>query len=264
LEWLNLLNIITGQNMTVFAEIGEICAEAYFEADLEEEPGESTFYPNEVVECLELGIALYLTDGLSRLQNNMLLRVGITKGIDVACFHLGVVQEPDYVLASMVTCTNITVAKLQDPSHYQLVNTSIYRYGYGWGVGGQGGDFTIIFAAAILLLHVLVALIHIVVVIYGGWRSSAWGNLEELLALAINSAPTHSLQNTCAGISKSETWSQVVRVRETTKGHLEFVFDEAEIRSTGHDSRVTLGQEFTIGKAQGRIGRRVVAGKKYG
>jgi hypothetical protein len=88
--------------------------------------------------------------------------------------------------------------------------------------------------------------------------------LGELLALAINSAPTCALQNTCAGINKSETCSQVVRVRETTKGHLELVFDQAEIRSSGHDSQLAAGQESIIGKVEGRVGRRVVAGKKYG
>jgi lipid-binding SYLF domain-containing protein len=90
--------------------------------------------------------------------------------------------------------TKMTVAEIQDSSQYQLVNTSIYRYGYGWSIGGQSGDFTMIFAAAILLLHVFPALIHIAVVTYGGSRSNAWGKLGELLALAMNSAPTSALQ----------------------------------------------------------------------
>jgi hypothetical protein len=55
-------------------------------------------------------------------------------------------------------------------------------------------------------------------------------------------------------------------VRETTDGHLEFLFDldQAEIRGTAHDSQLAAGQESTIGKAEGRVGRRVMAGKKYG
>jgi hypothetical protein len=175
----------------------------------------------DISECLALGMALYLTDGLSRLQNNMFLLTNITS--EVALSKIS--GQPVLSEVFMDINTKMAVAEIQDSSQYRLVNTSIYRYSYVCGVGGQSGDFMMIFAAAILLLHVLLALIHIAVVIYGGSRSNAWGKWGELLALAINSAPTSALQNTCAGIDKSETWSQVVRVREITDGHLELLFD---------------------------------------
>jgi hypothetical protein len=169
MEWLSLLNVITDnrQSMAGIEEIGNLCAFTEAQAP--------TVSADALSQCLATGMALYLTDGLSRLQNAMLLLADIHN--DVA--QLG--GDGQETISDMpISTTNTTTVKLQDSSHYQLVNTSIYRYRYGWGIGtqlGQGTDFTMTFAAVVLLLHILLALIHIVLVVYGGWRSNAWGKI---------------------------------------------------------------------------------------
>jgi hypothetical protein len=200
LEVLSLFNVITNLNVTAFEEIGEVCVYS--------NTHEYTFPEgcDSMTECLARGMTLYLTDGLSRLLNNMLLLATV--------FRDSASLVPDGQRTTMsdlsVAETDTTVAKPQDPSRYQLLKNSAYSYEYGWGLqDGQVVDFTMIFRATVLLLHLLLALVHIAIAIYSDWRSNSRGKLGELLALAINPAPTPALQNTCARISRSETWSQV-------------------------------------------------------
>jgi hypothetical protein len=81
-------------------------------------------------------------------------------------------------------------------------------------------------ATAILLVYVLAALVHMAVMIIGGWSSDTWSKPGELIALAVNSSLTKLLQNTCAGIEDPEMWTRIVSVQETSEAHLEIVFDE--------------------------------------
>lgn len=54
------------------------------------------------------------------------------------------------------------------------------------------------------------------------------GSAAELVALALNSSPTETPQNTCAGIVWRQALKTPVRVLATTPGDLELVFGEVK------------------------------------
>lgn len=84
------------------------------------------------------------------------------------------------------------------------------QYGYGCGFKGP----FIYIAVIILIVHVVVASIHIGVVLREGTRSSVWSSPGELLALAINSEREPKLGNTGAGVRSKQTWALMAKVRE--------------------------------------------------
>lgn len=67
---------------------------------------------------------------------------------------------------------------------------------------------------------------HIVYSAISGVSSTAWDSTAELVALAMNSSPTETLRNTCAGITGRQALNTPVRVLATSPGHLELVFGE--------------------------------------
>jgi len=98
-----------------------------------------------------------------------------------------------------------------------------YGYGYQWE-----GSKTAQFGILVLLIHLALAVLHTLVVLYKIYvkregMAGSWSTLGELLALALNSSPSPALQNTCAGVSEARTWRQIVTVRETYPAHLELV-----------------------------------------
>ncbi|KAK0657755.1 hypothetical protein B0T16DRAFT_402498 [Cercophora newfieldiana] len=69
-------------------------------------------------------------------------------------------------------------------------------------------------AWAVLLTHVLLVLIHFVVTcVHGNWHSSAWSQLGDLLALAMNTRPTELLRNTGVAVKDWDTWRLTAYVR---------------------------------------------------
>ena len=95
------------------------------------------------------------------------------------------------------------------------------RYGYSYSMRGTTRQL----AAGVLLAHVLIALIHTAVVVWRGCIHSSFTSLFEVLALAINSTPTQTLANTCAGIARLDTYKHVVKIREVSNTHLALVFN---------------------------------------
>lgn len=90
------------------------------------------------------------------------------------------------------------------------MNFEVERYGYGYGITSS----TIRFGVTVLLIHATFVLIRIFYISYDlffgrGWTSSVRGTVHEFSALAINSTPTGELRNTCAGVSRSETWGEI-------------------------------------------------------
>ena len=72
-----------------------------------------------------------------------------------------------------------------------------------------------------------------------GISSGCWDSAAEVVALAMNSAPTQHLQNTCSGIIGMKPFRTRVRILATTSAageqdHLELVFGEnAELHGRG-------------------------------
>ena len=85
-----------------------------------------------------------------------------------------------------------------------------------------------------MIAYCLLAVVHILYALIFGVSGSAWDSIAELVALAMNSKPTAMLQNTCAGIIGVKAFKTKVQVLETTEGHLELCFDEAEHPSSSN------------------------------
>ncbi|MCJ1426967.1 hypothetical protein MMC29_004870 [Sticta canariensis] len=105
------------------------------------------------------------------------------------------------------------------------IDFTIKRYGYGHG---WQGSFTVAFALAVLLTHAVVAFGYILYSIYNriagtGFTSRAWGDIGEMLALALHSERARELQNVGGGVEARSTWEMRVRVRERGGDRLELV-----------------------------------------
>jgi hypothetical protein len=99
------------------------------------------------------------------------------------------------------------------------INIDVYRYGYGYGL-------TPLSTAAVVILLIYCGC----VVLYGlykmihwrrgsGWASSAWGDVSELLKLALLSHQTAELSHT----GEESAWVKNVRVAEESGGRLAMV-----------------------------------------
>ncbi|MCJ1273831.1 hypothetical protein MMC21_001624 [Puttea exsequens] len=119
------------------------------------------------------------------------------------------------------------------------ITFSTIRYGYGWGLKGAAVKL----ANVALLLHAALCLSYAGSCLWRGRTFSIASSIGEMIALAMNSAPTEKLKNTCVGIMSLATWKKVVVVRETRNDHLELVFED--------------------GSDDDEIGKVPQAGKKY-
>ena len=86
----------------------------------------------------------------------------------------------------------------------------------------------------VLLTHMIMALIHILWVIYHKRTSRSWTSIAELIALSQNSQLAfHSFTNTGAGIHCSETYARVAKIRvrpipgSPEHDHVELVFEDS-------------------------------------
>ena len=99
------------------------------------------------------------------------------------------------------------------------------------------------------MAYCALAIAHMVYLAKTGISSDAWDSTAELLALAINSPPTHHLQNTCSGIFGMKTFRTRVRILATAerssqqKDHLELVFREAS-EATVPEVKMLLNEEY--------------------
>ena len=91
-------------------------------------------------------------------------------------------------------------------------------------------------AITVMFAYCLLAVSHVLYIVATGVSSSAWDSVAELVALAMNSAPTTALQNTCAGIIGTRAYRSTVRIAETTEGHLELLFGEEK------DSKIVVSR----------------------
>lgn len=79
-----------------------------------------------------------------------------------------------------------------------------------------------------MFTYCILVLAHLIYSAISGVSSTAWDSVAELVALAMNSSPTKTLQNTCAGIIGRTALQTNVRVLKTSEKHLELVFGEAK------------------------------------
>lgn len=112
----------------------------------------------------------------------------------------------------------------------------IQKYTYGLSYGPSSPAVRL--ALGILMLYCLVVVVHIYFSLRSGLSSASWDSMAEMMALGMNSRPTNSLQNTCAGIRTIEVFKERVRIVPTAglvdelgkgsyngeRGHLELLF----------------------------------------
>jgi hypothetical protein len=197
-------------NQTAMEAIGAYCA-----TSVDNRVNEFLFSAGDQIaipRCLQTALALYLTDASCRSQSAVpayLLATGHTKAAikAQAIYPLG----QGNAIANNIT--RITPTDFDESVRSTQFHFRILRYGYGYGFRGV----TIYIATVALLLHVLVALIHIGVVMTKGMSSSSWGSVGEMIVLAVNSQPTEKLQKTCAEVDETATWGFIVKVREPRK-----------------------------------------------
>lgn len=128
-----------------------------------------------------------------------------------------------------------------------------YRFSNSW---------LIILGFVFLYLHVALVLIHLAIIVLGGfWTSNAWSNLGDFVALALRSPPVQGQSATTAallaemdaGVSSTKAWGLVVRIRENNTGgqdpsekddlRLEMVLEEPCSQSRGEDRDSETGQD---------------------
>lgn len=108
--------------------------------------------------------------------------------------------------------------------------------GYAYNTTGATPKVAICF----LLAYCIFAFAHIVYAGITGISSTCWDSIGEVTALAVNSAPSALLRNTCAGITELNIFKTPVRVlafrdNENSDGeHLEPVFGDLDEKSIQH------------------------------
>ena len=107
--------------------------------------------------------------------------------------------------------------------------------GYAYNTQGT----TIRLAIGLLLIYCLVAVAHIIYAGISGISSTCWDSIGEVTALAMNSTPTATLRNTCAGITELNIFKLPVRVlafrdAEGDGEHLELVFGNLDEKTLGN------------------------------
>ncbi|KAA8645263.1 uncharacterized protein ATNIH1004_006682 [Aspergillus tanneri] len=112
--------------------------------------------------------------------------------------------------------------------------------GYAWNMDGTA----IKIAVPILMLYCLYAVTYVIYTFITGHSSHAWDTISSITALAFNSKPTKVLENTSVRISKTETFRNLVSVREVeSEGQLELVFQQDE-PGRGPVRRVKAGRLY--------------------
>ncbi|KAF9883433.1 hypothetical protein FE257_003476 [Aspergillus nanangensis] len=121
-------------------------------------------------------------------------------------------------------------------------------------------------AMPILLIHILLAMAHMIYVIHRRRTSRCWSSVGELIALSQNSRPAPDiLQNAGAGIKRSKTYAQVAKVRvrrdpgSHNQEHVELLFDSSldaqkyQDHEMGHMRYRSLRHIATWPKNQARV-----------
>lgn len=108
------------------------------------------------------------------------------------------------------------------PAGWTQLYFEVWRHGYSYGVR----SVTTRLALVLLLTQATLTIGFMIYLCFAGFRTSAWGSIGELVALALRSRGTDQFQNTDAGIDRPNTWAQNLRIRDVGSGRLEMRFGE--------------------------------------
>jgi hypothetical protein len=153
-----------------------------------------------MVWCLELALSIFITDGLARIQASVPIEV--TEG-----------RAKERVKSILST------KELQDSSLYTEIPVRMEYFGYGYNMRGP----LIKFAFVALLLHSVLALVHVAITLKSRKSSKSWSRIGDLVALSLNSKPSSLLANTGGGVRRGRTWALRIKVEADKNDRLSFV-----------------------------------------
>ena len=193
----------------------------------------STFAPPQTYNVLPAMIAAVVSEGLSRQAYNWTTPYLVFDEGPSNTTITDLRQQKGWYSSETVV-TNMSQAALDAmvDSGSAPIGFTIERYGYGYGYQ----DGTVVFGLVVLLIHATVTIGYmsysILHRIFGsGFISSAWGDMGEMLALALHSDRARALQNVGGGVDESSTWMMRVRVRERGGNRLELVVGAGDLDS---------------------------------
>lgn len=161
--------------------------------------------------CQSIFLASFLVDAISR-SHHVHPSVYFSSNANGSRKGYQVMHSTAYNQGINTTLTNtLEENDLLDADLYTNIPFVISKYAYGYRLD----NLTVVLAMAVLLLHVALVLAHVLIGLLGSsWSSMAWSGLGELLALGIQSARTPLLENSGAGVSRSNIWRLKASVRE--------------------------------------------------
>lgn len=245
LAWADSLNVMyhaADLNQTAMEAIASACLTSTGSGT-----GQATTEPRILMsECLQMGLALYITDGLARLQSAIPAYLaattpGQTEGVYPRDFNLTDLNSAVSGFSKMAP--NISLGELGDTGQFTKLHFEVLQYGYGYGLRG----IVTYLAVAVLLIHVTLAIIHMGILLAEGLTIRPWSSMGEMMVLSFNSSSAEQLRNTGAGISRKATWGLVTKVRETSDSRLQLVLEENDDQA----GRLLLEKQVKPGKKYG-------------
>ena len=193
----------------------------------------TAFAPPQTYNVLPATIAAVVAKGLSRQAYNWTnTYLVFDQGPNNTTFTDLKHQKGWYNSGLAITNMSLAALEAKVESGSTLIGFSIQRYGYGYGYQ----DRTVIFGLVILLTHAVVTVASIIYSILhrmlgSGFISSAWGDMGEMLALALHSDRADALRNVGGGVDERDSWTMRVRVRERRGDRLELVVGAGDLDS---------------------------------
>jgi hypothetical protein len=168
-------------------------------------------------------IGFQLTDGLSRINSGWAEILAYGSETDPINETITTQSLNRQVGGSAFNLEYNSTAWKNVSASYFEVNYLVHKWGYGWSFQ----SIITKLAAVVLLVHAAIVLIYLgyMIGVRKNWMTSAWDDIGDLFALAIQSHSAPELQGTCAGVDEATTFKQRIRVREVPAGgdHLELV-----------------------------------------
>lgn len=191
----------------------------------------TTFAPPETSNVVPATIAAVVAEGLSRQAYNWTRPfIVLDEGPNNSSFTR-LTKQKGWQKSALVVTNRSLAAFDAEISGFTLVDFTIERYGYGYG---YRDSVTVAFGLSVLLTHAVVALAYMLYSIHhrlvgAGFTSNAWGEMGEMLALALQSERARELQNVGGGVVSKSTWKLRVRVRERAGDGLELVVGREDL-----------------------------------
>ncbi|KAI4145454.1 MAG: hypothetical protein LQ341_002391 [Variospora aurantia] len=190
------------------------------------------FGPTSSTEVMAGTLGAVIAEGLSRQAYNWIVPYAV-RGQGPNSTVVTPLLELEFLESSKANVLNVSLAafKATLEGSSTLIDYTIKQYGYGYGYQVTP---TVAIGLAVPLAYTAVAIAFILCTIYDriagtGFTSNAWGEMGEMLALAMHSERATELQNVGGGVKAKSTWKMRVRVRERKGENLELVVGQRDL-----------------------------------